>query len=136
MLTEQEGTIMQYEFNRSPHFARTGVADLELELNIHSFLLTLKRDDYRFIQYGEELEHAGNWKGHPAISEAQLLFDAQYEKLQKEAATEVEITAAAQGVVDCWFKDGQTLDSLRVAVNGLAAAILLNSFYKTSTLEP
>ena len=118
MSTDKKGTIVQYEFNRSPHFARRDVHDLQLELNIHSFLLTMDNEDYCFIQYGDGLDHSGNWKNHPAIAKAQEQFDLQYERIQKDGDIEVELIAAAKQVVESWESS-----NVQYAVRRLAAAI-------------
>lgn len=88
-----EGTLWVWETNISPLWARTGVLDLQEEVTILGWLLTLPATDYHLIRCGEECGSLGAMERHPfryVLHEAYMAVRREYDKEMLEQTPDAQ----------------------------------------------
>ncbi|WP_341744600.1 hypothetical protein [Azonexus hydrophilus] len=99
IVTDERGTMVVYESNFTPMWARDGrgeqcTLDLEEEIAVHRFLGSLPVDSFYMKRAGEQCDHRGKWEDHDFQNCSSVL------EIEGAYLTQAETAAVCDYVLD------------------------------------
>lgn len=129
-----EAHLWIWETNLAPLHARHGVHDLQEEVAILGWMLSLPEKDYKFVRCGEvDLGERGAWDSHPFLTSPP---DALRTVLEQYAEQEAEVMAVVtqeepsmQALTVLLNVRTQLVEALKSAVDSLERGVSIQRHY-------